>query len=129
MRRIVAFEQWDVVVVPFPFSDGPARRRRPALVLSRPDALGNVIGHSVLAMITSAGHRRWPLDVPLADLSAAGLPAASVVRFKIFTLDDRLIERKVGALRPPDVGAVQGVLGRLFGGHVGRAGELSAAGA
>jgi mRNA interferase MazF len=112
----VAFEQWHVVVAPFPFSDGPARRRRPALVLSRSDALGNVIGHSVLAMITSAGHRRWPLDVPLADLSAAGLPAPSMVRLKILTLDGRLVERRVGALGPPDESAVQGALGRLFGG-------------
>jgi len=112
----VAFEQWDVVVVPFPLSDGPARRRRPALVLSRPGALGNAIGHSALAMITSAGHRRWPLDVPLADLSVAGLPAPSVVRLKIFTLDDHLVERRVGALGPPDASAVQGALGRLFGG-------------
>jgi mRNA interferase MazF len=111
----VAFEQWDVVVVPFPFSDGPVRRRRPALVLSRPGALGNVIGHSVLAMITSAGHRRWPLDVPLVDLTVAGLPVPSVVRLKIFTLDDRLVERRVGALGPPDASAVQGALGRLFG--------------
>ena len=111
----MAFEQRDVVVVPFPVSDGPVRRRRPALVLSRADALGNAIGQSVLAMITSAGHRRWPLDVPLADLSAAGLPAPSVVRLKIFTLDDRLVERRVGALGPPDASAVQGALGRLLG--------------
>ena len=112
----MAFEQRDVVVVPFPVSDGPVRRRRPALVLSRADALGNAIGQSVLAMITSAGHRRWPLDVPLADLSAAGLPAPSLVRLKIFTLDDRLVERRVGTLGPPDARAVQGALGRLFGG-------------
>ncbi len=79
-RPTVAFEQWDVVVVQFPFSDGPTRRRRPALVLSRSAARGNLIGHSVPAMIMSAGHRRWPLDVPLADLSAAGLPAPSVGR-------------------------------------------------
>jgi mRNA interferase MazF len=105
----------DVVVVPFPFSDGPALRRRPALVLSRRGALGNVIGQSVLAMITSAGHRRWPLDVPLADLTAAGLPAPSVVRLKIFTLDDRLVERRVGAFAAPDASTVQGALGRLFG--------------
>ena len=71
-RPTVAFEQWQVVVVPFPFTDRPARRRRPALVVSRPEALGNVIGHSVLAMITSAGHRRWPLDVPVSDLARPG---------------------------------------------------------
>ena len=35
----MAFEQWQVVVVPFPFADRTARRRRPALVVSRSDAL------------------------------------------------------------------------------------------
>jgi mRNA interferase MazF len=112
----VAFDQWTVVVVPFPFTDAPDRRRRPALVVSRPDALGNVIGHSVLAMITSAGHRRWPLDVPLTDLPAAGLPAPSVVRMKLFTLDDRLVDRAVGRLGRADAPAVAAALTRVFGG-------------
>ena len=111
----MTFEQWDVVVVPFPFADSAAQRRRPALVVSRPDALGSVVGHSVLAMITSAGHRRWPLDVPLADLAAAGLPTPSVVRMKLFTLDDRLVERRAGGLAPPDSAAVAAALGRLIG--------------
>ena len=31
---IVTFEAYDVVVVPFPFSDRAASKRRPALVLS-----------------------------------------------------------------------------------------------
>ena len=111
----MTFEQWDVVVVPFPFTDHTTRKRRPALVVSRPDVLGNVVGQSVLAMITSAGHRRWPLDVPLADLEAAGLPAPSVVRMKLFTLDDRLIERRAGVLEPSDSGRVAAALGRLVG--------------
>jgi mRNA interferase MazF len=111
----VTFEQWQVVVVPFPFTDRPARRRRPALVVSRPDALGAHIGHSVLAMITSAGHSRWPLDVPVSDLVCAGLPAPSVVRMKLFTLDDRLVERAVGTLCPDDAGRVADSPGCLFG--------------
>ena len=112
----MAFEQWQVVVVPFPFAERPARHRRPALVVSRPDGLGNVIGHSVLAMITSAAHRRWPLDVPVSDLAEAGLPAPSVVRMKLFTLDDRLIERSVGTLGRSDAHAVELALARLLGG-------------
>jgi mRNA interferase MazF len=111
----VAFEQWQVVVVPFPFTDRPVRRRRPALVVSRSEALGNRIGHSVLAMITSAGHSRWPLDVPVSDLGRAGLPSPSVVRMKLFTLDDRLVERAVGRLCKGDTESVVTALGRLFG--------------
>jgi mRNA interferase MazF len=111
----VTFEQWDVVVVPFPFADRPVQRRRPALVVSRSDPLGTVVGHRVLAMITSAGHRRWPLDVPVGDLATAGLPAPSVVRMKLFTLDDRLVERKAGALASKDSAAVARSLALVFG--------------
>jgi len=111
----VAFEQWAVVVVPFPFTDRRAERRRPALVVSRPDALGNRVGQSVLAMITSAAHSAWPLDVPLTDLASAGLQAPSLVRMKLFTLDDRLVERQVGALAAADVQVAAAALIRLFG--------------
>ncbi len=111
----MSFEQWDVVVVRFPFADPGAARRRPALVVSRPASLGTVVGHSVLAMITSAGHRRWPLDVPVSDLRSAGLPSPSVVRMKLFTLDDRLVERRAGRLTPDDAWAVTEALTALLG--------------
>lgn len=111
----MTFERWDVVVVPFPFADRAASRRRPALVVSRPDPLGNVVGHRLLAMITSAAHRSWPLDVPIGDLDAAGLPAPSTVRMKLFTLDDRLIERRAGTLGPEDVSRVRASLAHAFG--------------
>ena len=112
----MAFEQWAVVVVPFPFTDRRAERRRPALVVSRPEALGNRVGQCVLAMITSAAHSAWPLDVPVTDLASAGLPAPSLVRMKLFTLDDRLVERQVGALAAADAHAAAAALTQLFGG-------------
>lgn len=111
----MAFDQWAVVVVPFPFTDRDTARRRPALVVSRPEALGTSVGQSVMAMITSAGHRAWPLDVTLTDLAAAGLPAPSVVRMKLFTLDDRLVHRRAGGLSPTDRRAVGESLRALLG--------------
>jgi mRNA interferase MazF len=111
----VAFDQWAVIVVPFPFTDRSAVRRRPAVVVSRPEELGSLVGQSVLAMITSAAHRGWPLDVPIADLGTAGIPAPSVVRMKLFTLDDRFVQRQVGALAAADAAATATALGRLFG--------------
>lgn len=108
-------EQFDVVVVPFPFTDSARAKRRPALVISRAAALGGTIGHSVLAMITSAANSPWPLDVPLSDLGLAGLPAPSVVRMKLFTLDHRFVLRKAGALSPADASRVSQALRQLFG--------------
>ena len=111
----MAFEQWTVVVVPFPFTDSRTEQRRPAVVISRPREFGSRCGHSVLAMVTSAVHRAWPLDVPLTDLGAAGLPAPSVVRMKLFTLDDRLVTRSAGALAETDATAVARALVSLLG--------------
>ena len=112
--RIVTFEAFDVVVVPFPFTDRAATKRRPALVLSDRAAFNAGIGHAVLAMITSASHSDWPLDVPIADLHAAGLTSASVVRMKLFTLDERLILRKAGSLAAVDRKAVVAALRKLL---------------
>ncbi len=113
MRPTVTFEPGDVVVVPFPFTDKRATKRRPALALS--DAGQFNIGHCVLAMITSRGNADWPLDVQITDLAAAGLTAASVVRMKIFTLDNRLILRKAGVLAKKDAKAVGHALKKLLG--------------
>ena len=112
---MAVFEAFDVVVVPFPFTDRAAAKRRPALVLSRWEAFGERIGHGVLAMITSAANPPWPLDVAIDDLDAAGLPAPSVVRMKLFTLDFRLILRTVGRLALADRMRVQAALGELLG--------------
>ncbi|MDN5870327.1 MAG: type II toxin-antitoxin system PemK/MazF family toxin [Nitrococcus sp.] len=109
----MTFEAGDVVVVPFPFTDRKASKRRPALVLS--DSGKFNAGHTVLAMITGRRHPRWPLDVPIQDGPAAGLTAPSVVRMKLFTLDNRLILRKAGALAGKDAKSVAVSLKKLLG--------------
>ena len=87
----------DVVIVPFPFTDREASKRRPALVCSS-KPFNRKAQHLVLAMITTSTHSPWPGDVVLHDLEAAGLPESSVVRWKLFTLDASLVIRRAGAL-------------------------------
>ena len=113
-KPIVTFDPFDVVVVPFPFTDRSTAKRRPALVLSDAGVFNKQSGHSVLAMITSARNSDWPLDVEIRELDAAGLPSASTVRMKLFTLDDRLVIRKAGQLGKNDRKKVILALRRLF---------------
>jgi len=100
------FEVWDIVKVPFPYTDRPVRQRRPALVV----AAGEIeVAHGLLwlTMITSAENRGWPDDVGVSDLDGAGLPAPSIVRpAKIATVDTRdaqrlgtlsIVDREAGA--------------------------------
>ena len=107
-------ETFDVVVVPFPFTDRTTSKRRPALVLSDRAAFNDAADHAVLAMITSAENSDWPLDVEITNLKAAGLPSASVVRMKLFTLDQHLIIRKAGSLASKDRRAVSGAVKKVF---------------
>ena len=113
----MTFDRYAVVRVPFPFTDRTATKNRPALVLSHPAAFNTPAGHSVMAMITSEDNPPWPLDCTLADLAAAGLPAASKVRFKLFTMDHRLVRGEIGKLSPADADLVSAGLTDLLGGH------------
>ena len=89
-------EAWDIAVVPFPFPDSAAVKRRPALVLS---TLGfnRSSGHTILAMITTARQSSWPGDTSLSS-AATGLPKDCLVRMKLFTLDNRFIVRVISKL-------------------------------
>ena len=111
----MTFERFDVVRVPFPFSDRNTVKHRPALVLSDAGRFNTPAGHSVMAMITSAANPAWPLDCPIFDLAAAGLPSPSKVRFKLFTLDHRLVRGALGRLAIADRQSVDEALGRLLG--------------
>jgi mRNA interferase MazF len=109
----VTCKPYDVVVVPFPFTDRRTSKRRPALALSS-EAFNAESGHTVLAMITSAANPAWPMDVSIRA-AEAGLRAPSKIRMKLFTLDSRLILHKLGSLTEKDRHAVAATVQKLLG--------------
>jgi mRNA interferase MazF len=108
------FKRWDIIKVPFPYTDRPVRERRPALVVG----LGSPAdGHDLLwaLMITSRENRPWYGDVSVTDLAKAGLPAPSVIRTaKIATIEGRDAE-KIGKLETVARVAVEQYLRGIFG--------------
>ena len=108
------FETGDIVCIPFPFTDRVVHKRRPALVLSAKNFNTSHM-HLVLAMITSAKNPPWPSDVSISDQTNAGLPSASVVRMKLFTLDERLVLGLLGKLSKSDKAAVWGRMSTVLG--------------
>jgi mRNA interferase MazF len=106
--RLAAF---DIVVVPFPYADRLAEKRRPALVISNRKLAP--FGLIWVAMITSAANEPWSCDVAIANLARAGLPAPSVVRTaKIACIEPARIERRAGRL---DKAAARAVAQKLKG--------------
>ncbi|MBI3508122.1 MAG: type II toxin-antitoxin system PemK/MazF family toxin [Chlamydiia bacterium] len=113
-KHIKTFDNFEIVVVPFPFIETSKSKKRPALILSSSLHFNRKAGASVLAMITSAMHNSWPLDIPITRWEDAGLPVPSLIRMKLFTLDHRLILKKIGILHKTDQAFVIKALKTLF---------------
>jgi mRNA interferase MazF len=91
------FVKGDVVVIPFPFSDLSASKRRPALVLA------NLAGDDIiLCQITSQpSEEQYVLPLKIEDFVVGSLPVNSYIRpTRIFTADKKLIIRKAGTISP-----------------------------
>jgi mRNA interferase MazF len=108
----VTCDPWDVVVVPFPFTDSPASKRRPALVLSSRE-FNHGSGHSLMAQITKAKQSSWPGDFRIQNVEA-GLPEECIVRMKLFTIDNRLMQKRIGRLSETDWEQVSSGLRQLL---------------
>ena len=94
-------EVWDVVRVPFPYTDRPVRQHRPALVIAAPASNGRP-GLLWVLMITSAANRGWVSDVMISDCVMAGLPVPALVRTAKVATIERRDAQKVGCLHNED---------------------------
>ena len=108
------FQPWDIVLVPFPYTESNYTKVRPALVVST-DTLSTKTGKYFLTMITSATHARTYGDILVSDLKLAGLPAESIVRpIKIATFEEVSFVRRIGTLAVKDRKAVSAQLRELL---------------
>ena len=106
-------QPFDIVIVPFPYADRLAEKRRPAVVVSAP-AVSARYKLVWLAMITSAVNPRWDCDVQISELAPTALPAPSRIRpVKIATADVARIVTRIGNLSPLDTKALKKALTSL----------------
>lgn len=61
-------------------------------------------------MITSAKNSSWKSDFLLKKLNGTGLNTPSIVRQKIFTIDQSLIIKELGKLSPEDIKQIKNKL-------------------
>jgi mRNA interferase MazF len=87
------FERGEILLVPFPFTDLSAAKRRPVLALTRPDSYGDFVALPV----TSRPRSEHGLPLAPADLAHGHLPAPSWIRTdRIVTLNASLVIKTVG---------------------------------
>ena len=106
-------ERYDIVVVPFPFHEVPVRKRRPVVVFSGKE-FNRQNGWSVFMMVTTAKEMRWQSDIPIKDLGAAGLEVPCVARFRLQTMPNDIVIRRIGQLGKADRSALDRQLARVL---------------
>lgn len=103
----MAYQQGDIVLIPFPFTDLSASKTRPAVVISIPDYEKN-FSDVLLAFVSSRMRNVIPeFDHTLVDWRGAGLLRPSFIRPKIAAIDTSLIVHKIGVLNPTDLRNVE----------------------
>ena len=101
-----AFKRGDIVVVPFPYSDRLAEKRRPALVVSA-DKFNDHSGFLWVVMITSKLQRPLSEDIAF-DHTRVGLSKASIIRIaKIATIEAERVVRVAGHIDKKTLTLVQ----------------------
>ena len=89
-------ETGDLVLIPFPFSDLSRAKLRPVLVISAADHFGDFIA---LAVTSKPGHFE-AVALTQLDMREGILPKPSWIQTdKVFTLNNSLIERRVGGVQ------------------------------
>jgi mRNA-degrading endonuclease toxin of MazEF toxin-antitoxin module len=93
----------DVVIVDFPFTDQPTKKRRPAVIVQA-DVYNQMIAKTVIAMVTGNLLRKHDpahlfVDPKAADGASSGLRALSLVSCNnLFTIDQEDVVRWLGHL-------------------------------
>ena len=104
----------DIVLVPFPFTDQSAVKRRPAVVISSAEyneQQPDVILMPVTSQLRASAR---PFDVIIEGWELAGLLKPSAVKPIIATLEQAILIRRLGAIEPADRTALTDSLDRIL---------------
>ena len=112
---MTSYKRGAVVLVPFPFTDLSAIKRRPALVISI-DRYNLLTGDVVIAQITSkVDSPPRPGDHRVGRWQDAGLVAPSLTRARVTTLHSSVVIRQLGVMPAADLTQIDAAIGSALG--------------
>lgn len=105
----------EVVLVPFPFTNQVASKKRPAVVISSPAYHINRPDLLIMA-ITSQAHTAPDFATfPVIDWQSAGLLKPSLAKPVLTTLEQALVICRMGSLSPRDQHSLRQMLTQILG--------------
>ena len=109
----MTYKKWDIIIVPFPFTDLTTIKRRPALIVSPNEYNSNQ--DIVIAFITSKLGLEYRIgDYYIQNWSESNLPKPSMIRMKFATINQSIIVKKLGEIEAKDIEHIQKLLIDFF---------------
>lgn len=114
MPTTTSYDFGDIVLVPFPFTDQTASKRRPTVVISSSGYNRLRLDLIVMAVTSQARPAASPGEVAVRRWRRVGLIKPSVVKPVITTVHQRLVLRKLGRLQAQDRAALEAAPDQLL---------------
>ena len=111
----MSFDFGAIVLVPFPFTDQTATKKRPAVVVSSRsynDAKPDIVVMAVTSQLRASATFG---EVWIGDWKSAGLLKPSAIKPVFATLEQSLVIRRLGVLRPGDRTALSTGIEKVLG--------------
>ncbi|MEA1881647.1 MAG: type II toxin-antitoxin system PemK/MazF family toxin [Candidatus Marinimicrobia bacterium] len=110
----MTYKKWDVVLLPFPFSNQSIIKKRPGLILSPNRAINEKFDIVIAFMTSNMASPPRIGDIQLMDWKKENLPKPTMVRMKFATIEYSMILKRLGQLSAKDQNAVQKELKSFF---------------
>lgn len=115
MPTTTTYEFGDIVLVPFPFTDQTAKKRRPAVVVSSVAYHREHLDLILMALTSQTRPSTSVGEVTIVHWKQAGLLKPSVLKPVLTTLEKGLVLRKLGRLHSQDRTALLKALKQILG--------------
>lgn len=112
---MTTFSFGDIVLVPFPFTDQTAVKKRPAVVISSKDYNRHRPDIILLAVTSQMGSANFYGDMAVRQWQRAGLLKPSVIKPISTTVEKRLVLKTLGRLTEEDRGTLDETMQTIFG--------------
>ncbi len=94
-------KQWDVILLPFPYTDLSSAKKRPAVIIS-PLQYNKGLDTVFMYLTSKISKRDEKGSHELLKWKEAGLPLPSMTKMKFMALDKNLIVKKIGEIQDAD---------------------------
>ena len=115
MTSGIRFEQGEIVLVPYPFTDLTAIKQRPVLILSNNRYNRHTEDIVTCGITSNVKNEDYSVMIENKDLAEGNLPVTSRIKVdKLFTLSQELVEKKIARIKKEKFQEVQKELMRLI---------------